>query len=364
MSLKVGIVGLPNVGKSTVFNALTHAGAAVASYPFTTIDPNLGVVPVPDQRLVDIADIVKPEKVVPATIEFVDLAGLVKGAHKGEGLGNQFLGHIRAVDAIVMVVRCFRNPDVPHVTAELDPRGDIEVINLELILADLAIVERRIEKVRPMLRSQPREYQSEWDLLERLHAGLQAGQPARRVLGPAELAALSEVALLTDKPIVYLANVGEEDLPDGGPLAEAVREAAAEDGAQTVVMCAQLEAELMEWPAEEARAYREELGLRGSALERLVWAAYELLGLVTFFTTTGGKVARAWTVPAGTPVRAAAGKIHTDMERGFIRAEVISYPELMRVGDFHTAREKGLIRVEGKDYPVQDGDIIHIRFAV
>ncbi len=364
MSLKVGLVGLPNVGKSTLFNALTHAGAPVASYPFTTIDPNLGVVPVPDQRLADIAAIVKPEKVVPATIEFVDVAGLVKGAHKGEGLGNQFLGHIRTVDAIVMVVRCFRNPDVPHVTAELDPRGDVEVINLELVLADLAVVERRMEKVRPLLRSQPREYQGEWELLERLRAGLEAGKPARQVLTPDELAALSEVALLTDKPLVYLANVGEEDLPDGGPLADAVREVAAQDGAKTVVMCAQLEAELLEWPADEAQVYREELGLRGSGLEQLVWAAYELLGLVTFFTTVGGKVARAWTVPAGTPVRRAAGKIHSDMERGFIRAEVISYQDLMRAGDFHAAREKGLIRVEGKDYAVQDGDIIHIRFAV
>jgi len=364
MSLKVGIVGLPNVGKSTVFNALTHAGAAVASYPFTTIDPNLGVVPVPDHRLADIAAIVKPEKVVPATIEFVDVAGLVKGAHKGEGLGNQFLGHIRTVDAIVMVVRCFRNPDIPHITTELDPRGDIQVINLELVLADLAVVERRMEKVRPLLRSRPKEYQGEWDLLERLRAGLEAGKPARQVLTRDELAELSEVALLTDKPLVYLANVGEEDLPDGGPLADAVRQVAAVDGAQAVVMCAQLEAELMEWPPDEARAYREELGLQGSGLEQLVWAAYELLGLVTFFTTTGGKVARAWTVPAGTPVRKAAGKIHSDMERGFIRAEVISYQDLMRVGDFHTARDQGLIRVEGRDYLVQDGDIVHIRFAV
>jgi len=364
MSLQIGIVGLPNVGKSTVFNALTAAGAAVASYPFTTIEPNVGVVPVPDPRLDNIARLVQPEKVVPATVEFVDIAGLVQGAHQGEGLGNQFLGHIRTVDAIAMVVRCFRDADIPHVSLELDPRADIEVLHLELMLADLAVVERRIEKVRPMLRSKPKEYGAEGELLTRVRDALRAGTPVRALhLSEAEHELLRDVALLTDKPIFYIANVSESDLPGGGPLAEVVQAIGRAEGVPVLVLCARCEADLAEWPPEEAEAYRCELGLKESGLNRLIHVGYTLLDLVTFFTTTGGKVVRAWTVRRGTPVRTAAGKIHTDMERGFIRAEVLGYDELMRVGSFAAAREQGLARLEGKDYKVQDGDIIHIRFS-
>ncbi len=364
MSLQIGIVGLPNVGKSTVFNALTAAGAAVASYPFTTIEPNVGVVPVPDRRLDSLARLIQPEKVVPATVEFVDIAGLVRGAHQGEGLGNQFLGHIRNVDAIAIVVRCFQDPDIPYVTAELDPRQDIEVLHLELMLADLAMVERRLEKVMPMVRSKPKEYGAEGELLTRVRDALRAGTPVRALhLTEAEHEMLHDVALLTDKPVLYVANVSESDLPGGGPLADVVREMGKAAGAPVLVLCAQCEADLAEWPPEEAAAYRAELGLSESSLIRLIHAGYALLDLVTFFTTTGGKVVRAWTVRRGTPVRTAAGKIHTDMERGFIRAEVLGYDELMRLGSFAAAREHGVVRVEGKDYEVRDGDIIHIRFS-
>jgi GTP-binding protein YchF len=364
MSLQIGIVGLPNVGKSTLFNALTRANASVAAYPFTTIEPNVGVVPVPDHRLYDIAAVVKPERIVPATIEFVDVAGLVKNAHQGEGLGNQFLGHIRNVDAVAMVVRCFRDPEVPHVSAELDPAGDIATVELELVLADLAVVERRIEKVQPMARSKPKEYASELAVLDKVRAGLNAGHAVRRLgLTAEESALLAEVALLTDKPLLYVANVSESDLPGGGPLADAVRQVATAGDAPAIVLCAECEAGLADWSEEDAVAYRAELGLTEPVLDRLVHAGYQLLGLVTFFTTTGGHEVRAWTVPTGTPVRTAAGKIHSDMEKGFIRAEVVSYHDLMRAKTFAAARDKGSLRIEGRDYLVQDGDIVHIRFS-
>ncbi len=365
MSLQIGIVGLPNVGKSTLFNALTRAGAAVASYPFTTIEPNVGVVEVNDRRLEDIASLVKPERAVPSTVEFVDLAGLVKGASQGEGLGNQFLGHIRNVDAIALVVRCFHAPDIPHVTAELNPREEIETLDLELILADLATVERRLEKVRSMAKGRPTAYEAELDLLGRARDRLDEGQGARGLaMITKEAAMLAPLNLLTAKPRLYVANVGEEDLPKGGKLATAVAEVAEDEGAGMVVICAQLEMELAEWPPDEAAEYRGTVGLKESGLEKVIKAGYELLNLVTFFTATGKREVRAWPLLRGTRAPQAAGKVHSDMERGFIRAEVISHADLMAAGSFAAAKERGWIRLEGKDYVVQDGDVIHFRFSV
>lgn len=364
MSLQIGIVGLPNVGKSTLFNALTRAGAAVASYPFTTIDPNVGIVEVPDARLHDVAAIVQPDEVKPTTIEFVDIAGLVAGAHKGEGLGNQFLGHIRNVDAVALVVRCFEDPDVAHVTAELDPLADAEVLDLELMLADLGTVERREEKVRSAAKAQPREHAAELELLARVREHLATGSLAALLpLTPKEAEMLAPLNLLTAKPRLYVANVGEDALPGGGPLAAQVIRRAEEEGAQAVVICAACEADLADWSPEEAAEYRAELGLGASGLERLITASYRLLDLVTFFTATGTNVVRAWTLRRGQTVYEAAGKIHTDMQRGFIRAEVVAHADLVRVGDFARAREHGVLRLEGRDYQVQDGDVIHIRFS-
>jgi GTP-binding protein YchF len=364
MSLQIGIVGLPNVGKSTLFNALTQAGAAVASYPFTTIDPNVGVVEVPDARLHDVAAIVQPDEVKATTIEFLDIAGLVEGAHRGEGLGNQFLGHIRNVDAVALVVRCFEDPDVAHVSAELNPLSDAEIIDLELILADLATVERRVEKVRAAAKAQPRESAAELELLERLKVHLEGGKLASVLpTTERETELLGQLFLLTAKPRLYVANVGEDDLPEGGPLAAQVLARAQAEGAQAVVLCAQLEAELSDWPGDEAAEYRAELGLAAPGLERLIRAGYRLLDLITFFTATGTNVVRAWTLRQGETVYAAAGKIHTDMQRGFIRAEVVSYDDLMAAGDLGRARERGLVRLEGREYVVQDGDVIHIRFS-
>ena len=364
MSLQIGIVGLPNVGKSTLFNALTKAGAAVASYPFTTIDPNVGVVEIPDQRLYDVAAIIEPDDIKPTTIEFVDIAGLVRGAHEGEGLGNQFLGHIRNVHAMAMVVRCFADPDVAHVSAQLDPLADSEVIDLELILADLATLERREEKVRSMAKAQPREFAPELELLARMRAHLEGERLASQLpVSAKEAEMLSPLNLLTAKPRLYIANVGEDDLPDHGPLAKIVLERAQQEGAQAVVICAQLEADLAEWAPEEAAEYRAELGLEASGLERLVHAGYRLLNLITFFTATGISVVRAWTLREGQTALDAAGSVHTDMQRGFIRAEVVSHSDLMASGSFQAARDRGLLRLEGRDYVVQDGDIIHIRFS-
>jgi len=364
MSLQIGIVGLPNVGKSTLFNALTKAGATVASYPFTTIDPNVGVVNVPDKRLEHIAAMVQPDDVKPTTIEFVDIAGLVKGAHQGEGLGNQFLGHIRNVDALAMVVRCFEDADVAHVTAELDPASDCDVIDLELILADLAAVERRQAKVRSAAKAQPREYAEELAFLERLQAHLESGRLASGLrYTKHEAQYIAPLFLLTAKPRLYTANVGEDCPSDGGPLASLVSQRAKEEGAECVVICAEVEADLLEWPADEAAEYRAEMGLEETGLERLIHASYRLLDLLTFFTATGTAVVRAWTLRRGQTVIEAAGMIHTDMERGFIRAEVLSYPELVVAGDIAAARERGVLRLEGRDYVVQDGDIIHIRFS-
>jgi GTP-binding protein YchF len=367
MSLQIGIVGLPNVGKSTLFNALTRAGAAVASYPFTTIDPNVGIVAVPDPRLADVAAIVRPEEVKPTTVEFVDIAGLVKDAHKGEGLGNQFLGHIRNVDAIALVVRCFEDPDVALTggnTAELDPLADCEVIDLELILADLATVERREDKVRTAAKAQPRECAAELDLLGRLKAHLAGGDRAAQLsVSDKEAELARSLNLLSGKPRLYIANAGEEAMPDGGPLAALVARRAVDEGTEAVVICAQCEADLADWPPDEADEYRAALGLEASGLERLIHASYRLLDLITFFTATGTNVVRAWTLRRGETAYDAAGKIHTDMQKGFIRAEVISYPSLMAAGDFTKARERGWIHLEGREYVVKDGDIVHIRFS-
>ena len=364
MSLQIGIVGLPNVGKSTVFNALTKAGAAVASYPFTTIDPNVGVAEVDDPRLKDIAALVGPERVVPTAIQFLDIAGLVKGASRGEGLGNQFLGHIRNVDAIVMVVRCFRDPDVAHVSTDLDPQADIETVDLELILADLATVERRMEKMKSMAKARPKDYEAQLAWLTGLRQHLDDGARADSYgQGDREATWLNELNLLTARPRLYVANVGEEDLPDGGELAAQVAETAAAEETEMVILCALLETELAEWPPDEAAAYRTEVGLREPGLQTLVKAGYRLLNLITFFTTTGGKEVRAWTLRQGSSALEAAGKVHTDMQRGFIRAEVVSYQDLMAAGSMAAAREKGMLRLEGREYVVQDGDVIHFRFS-
>jgi GTP-binding protein YchF len=365
MGLQIGIVGLPNVGKSTLYNALTRANAAVASYPFTTIERNVGVAEVPDQRLWNIAAMVEPERVVPTTIEFVDIAGLVKGASQGEGLGNQFLGHIRNVDAIAMVVRCFRDAQVPHIMAEINPRDDIEVVDLELLLSDLATVERRLEKVRSAAKARPKDYAAELDFLEELYHYLEAGEKAANLTMTDKQAEMfRELNLLTAKPQLYVANVGEGDLPEGGELVKAVAEVAAVEGSEVVPICAQLEMELADWPPEEAAAYRAETGSGEAGLKKLVEASYRLLNLITFFTTTGGKEVRAWTLLKGTLAPQAAGKVHTDMERGFIRAEVISYQDLMASASFAAAKQRGLLRLEGKEYVVRDGDVIHFRFGI
>ena len=365
MALQIGIVGLPNVGKSTLFNALTNASVDVASYPFTTIEPNRGVVPVPDPRLEILADMVGPDRVTPATVEFVDIAGLVKGAHRGEGLGNQFLGHIRTVDAVAVVCRCFSDPDIAHVEGQIDPVRDVEVLDLELILADLEVTERRLEKVRSAARARPREYEAELAALQELRERLEAGERARPWAERGELRKnlAKELQLLTAKERLYVANVDEDDLPDGGVRAQAVKSLAREEGATSVVLSADLESALSEWPEDEAAAYRAEVGLEGSGLARLAKAGYEVLDLITFFTIAGGEEVRAWSVQRGTAAPQAAGQVHTQMEEGFIRAEVIPLDKLEEVGGWQAARERGIVRIKGRDYAVQDGDVCLFRFS-
>ena len=365
--MKLGIVGLPNVGKSTLFNSLTKAGAESANYPFCTIDPNVGIVTVPDHRLDDLAAMYDSARIVPAAIEFVDIAGLVKGASKGEGLGNQFLSNIREVDAIVHVVRCFEDSNIIHVDGSINPLRDIETINLELIFADMEVMERRYSKVSRAAKND-KSQAKEADLVKRIIDHLEGGALARS-FAPAdddERALLESFNLLTYKPVIYAANVSEDDLADdgaGNAYVQEVREFAAGEGSEVFVICAQIEQEIAELDDDEKKMFLEELGLKESGLEKLIKASYSLLGLISYLTA-GPTETRAWTIRRGTKAPQAAGKIHSDFERGFIKAEVVSYDDLMACQSYAAAREKGLVRMEGKEYVVKDGDVVLFRFNV
>ena len=365
--LRAGIVGLPNVGKSTLFNALTaQSSALAANYPFATIEPNVGVVSVPDERLEPLARLAKTEKIVPATVEFLDIAGLVRGASKGEGLGNQFLANIRETDTVVQVVRCFEDENIVHVEGAVDPVRDIETIQIELALADLATVERRREKAQKNLKSGDKVARQELDVLDKIQPALEEGRSARTVaLTDDEKAVARNFFLLTTKPTIYAANVEEAALADleNNAMVNAVREIAAQEAAECVVICAQLEADLVALPPEERVDYLKSLNVETSGVDQLINSAYHLLGLMSFLTA-GEKEVRAWTIPQGTRAQTAAGTIHSDIERGFIRAEIVSYDELMAAGSYAAAREKGLLRLEGKDYIMQEGDVVHFRFNV
>ena len=355
-NLEVGIVGLPNVGKSTLFNAITKAGAEAANYPFCTIEPNVGVVDVPDKRLDVLSEMFKSRKIVPAAMRFVDIAGLVKGASKGEGLGNKFLAHIREVDAVAEVVRCFEDGNITHVEGSIDPLRDIDIINTELCLADMETVEKRQERLVKL----------EQAVMEKIMAGLSEGVPARRVgLNEEEQELLGDVHLLTMKPILYVTNVAEGEVADtsANPHVQAVKKYAAEEGSEVIVVSAKMESEIAELDAEEAAEFLAMAGLEETGLDRLIKAGFKLLGLMTFLTA-GEIESRAWTIKQNTKAPQAAGKIHTDFERGFIRAEIVSYDDLVACGSKAAAREKGLVRLEGKDYVMQDGDVVEFRFNV
>ncbi len=365
--LRAGIVGLPNVGKSTLFNALTaQSSALAANYPFATIEPNVGVVAVPDERLEPLAKLVKTGVIIPATVEFLDIAGLVRGASKGEGLGNQFLANIRETDTVVQVVRCFEDEGIVHVEGSVNPPRDIETIQIELALADLATVERRRERAQKTAKGGDKTARAELDVLDKIQPALEEGKSARTVqLSDDERAIARGFFLLTMKPTIYAANVDEAALSDadGNAHVGTVREIAAGESAEFVIICAQLEAELVELPPDERADYLEALGVTSSGVDRLIKSAYRLLGLMSFLTA-GEKEVRAWTIPKGTRAPQAAGVIHSDIERGFIRAEVISYDDLMRAGSYAAAREQGLLRLEGKEYVMQEGDVVHFRFNV
>ena len=365
--MKLGIVGLPNVGKSTLFNSMTLGKAEAANYPFCTIDPNVGIVTVPDERLTKLTEMYNSAKTTPAVIEFVDIAGLVRGASKGEGLGNKFLSHIREVDAIVHVVRCFEDGNVVHVDGSIDPIRDIETINLELVFSDLEILERRIAKTGKMAKAD-KSLQKEVDVLQKLKEALEQGISARAVEfdTPEEKAFVDSLTLLTAKPVLYAANVAEDDLADDGASNEfvgRVREYAAKESSEVFVLCAKIEEEISDLDEADKKEFLADLGVDGSGLDRLIAASYKLLGIISYLTA-GPQESRAWTITKGTKAPQAAGKIHSDFERGFIRAEVVAYDDLMRLGSYNAAKEQGLVRSEGKEYVVKDGDVVLFRFNV